>query len=328
MTAAVLLAGTAAIWSLGGDAVRWVRDLAIGQLGAQAWLSADVDFAAGLGRGLLQQLAGVLLPLLGCLLLTAIAAQVVQFGVLFLPERVAPDPSRIHPGQGWQRLFSWDSLLRTAIGTVKLGVILIAAGWGLWSQRGRLLALSGGDVPAAGSEASQILLSVIVRTLAALALLAVLDFLYQRWRHERALWMTDQELREEMRNERSDPLIGQRRRHLQQQMLDGQLTREVPAADLLIIAGGSLAIAIKYDPATMAAPQVVAKGVGPAAIEVHRTAQQHGIWTVDDRRLARQLYRRVAGGGLLPPDLYPAVAAVLATMPGYRDLPATQTRAL
>jgi flagellar biosynthesis protein FlhB len=314
----VLLAAAAGTWMLGGDVVRLLHDLAVEHFG-QAWLVADQQIAATVGRSLLERVAAVLLPLLGCLLLAAIVAQVAQFGLLFLPARIAPDVARVDPLAGCQRLLSAENWLRTALGAAKLAAVLLVAGWSVWALRYQLLTLGAGDPGSLASSAVQILGSVAGRTLLALLALAAADYAWQRRRHERSLWMTAQEMREELRDEQTDPLVSRRRSRLQQQMLERQVSRDVPHADLVIIAGASLAVAVKYDPQTMPAPQVVAKGLGRLAVEIHRVGQQHGIWTVDDRKLARDLYRRAPRSGDVPPDMYPAMAATLAELPRYRD---------
>jgi len=319
VAAGVLLAAAAIAWMRGGHLVRLLSGFAVSQLGGDAWLAADADFASDLGRVTLQRLAVVLLPLLGFLLLAAVGSQISQFGLLFLPERLAPDVRRIDPAAGWRRMWSAENCVRLGFALLKLAAVLLVAGWTLWGMRDQVLAAGAGDVRDLAGASLSILTAVAVRVLVTLAALAVADYAYQRWCYERELWMTDEEMREEMRDEQTDPLVSRRRRQLQQQVAQQHVSREVPRADLIVTAGSSLAIAIEYDPDAMPAPRVLAKGFGSLAAEIYRVAQQHGRWIVDERKLARQLYRRVPAGQEVPSELYPDVARALAELPRYRQ---------
>jgi flagellar biosynthesis protein FlhB len=145
VAAGVLLAGLAVVWMRGGDLTQWLGGLAVEQLGGDARVSADADFAADLGRQTLFRLGVVILPALGVLMLAAIASQVGQFGVLYLPEKLAPDMQRLSPAAGWRRIWAADNWVRTGFGLLKLLAVLSVAAWSFWSLRHEVLGLGVGD---------------------------------------------------------------------------------------------------------------------------------------------------------------------------------------
>jgi len=146
----------------------------------------------------------------------------------------------------------------------------------------------------------------------ALFALALLDFAYQRWKHEQDLRMTRQEVVEEMKNMQGDPQVMARRRAVQRQMALNRMGDKVPQADVIVTNPTELAIAIQYNPEEMAAPIVVAKGAGVLAQRIRRLALEHNIPVVERKPLAQLLYKEVEPGHPVPDGSYAAVAEVLA----------------
>jgi flagellar biosynthetic protein FlhB len=147
---------------------------------------------------------------------------------------------------------------------------------------------------------------------AALFALALLDYGFQRWKHDKDLMMTHQEMREEMKNLQGDPQIMSRRRAIQRQMALNRIGEKVPKADVVVTNPTELAVAIQYDPEKMAAPVVVAKGAGVLAQRIRRLALEHNIPVVERKPLAQLLYKEVDVNRAVPDQSYAAVAEVLA----------------
>ena len=199
-------------------------------------------------------------PMLGTLFAAAIAVNLGQVGFLFLPEKLAPDISRIDPLQGLQKIFSLRNLMRLAFGLFKILVIAIVAGVSLYH---RARDDSRPERPGGFADPrymSQILLGTTMKIGVSLFILAILDYGFQRWKHEQDLRMTSQEMREEMKNLEGNPQMIARRRQVQRQLATQRLSAAVPKADVVITNPTELAVAIQYDPLAMAAPIVVAKG--------------------------------------------------------------------
>jgi flagellar biosynthesis protein FlhB len=317
VAAGVFLAAVAAVWMQGSDVTYWIGRLAVEHLSGDVRVAADSASAVDLGRQTLFQLGTVMLPVLGLLLLAAVISQVGQFGILFVPEKLTPDPQRLNPIAHGQRLVAADNWVRTGLGILKLVAVMTVAGWSLWSLRWEIMSLGIGDANTMAVGAVSVFSTVALRVLAAVVILALADFTFQYWYHERQLWMTEEERREESRDEQTGSRFEHQRRQRRHQIAQGAFDPEIARADVVLIAGNSLAVALAYDPTTMPAPRVLAKGTGSAAVEIYRLAQRHGKWIVDERKLARELVRRVPAGQELPPDMYRTVARLLADLPRY-----------
>jgi flagellar biosynthetic protein FlhB len=311
-SAVLLIVALAALLLMGGPAVHFFIRLAEQQLGGDPWLSADADFLrqqwSAIGMGLGQ----VVLPIFGVMLLAAVAVNLLQVGFLFLPDKLAPDISRIDPLKGAQRLFSLSSLVRLALGVLKIVLVAGMAFWILYGRREEILSAAALDIPQIASFVVDVTLWSSLKVAGVLLLLALLDYAYQRWKHEQDLKMTSQEVREEMKNLQGDPQVIARRRQVQRQLALSRMSAAVPKADVVVTNPTELAIALQYDPQTMSAPVVVAKGSGTAAQRIRRLALQHGVPIVEKKPLAQALYKEVEINQPIPDKLYAAVAEVLA----------------
>jgi flagellar biosynthetic protein FlhB len=145
-----------------------------------------------------------------------------------------------------------------------------------------------------------------------LLFLGILDYLYQRYQFEKNLRMTKQEVKDEMRQVEGDPRVKARLKSLMRQLSSRRMMAAVPEADVVVTNPTRLAIALKYDSSTMIAPQVVAKGRGFVAQKIIALAQEAGVPRVENRALARSLFRLVEVGETIPTSLYRAAAEVLA----------------
>jgi flagellar biosynthetic protein FlhB len=311
-SAALLILAMVTLLTLGGGLVEWLVEYCRQQLGGKPWLATDPETAVFHWNQTMLALARWLAPLFGLLLAAAVAVNVAQVGFLFLPEKLAPDLARIDPLQGIRRLFSLPNVMRLAFGLFKIAVIAAVALTSLYNQRQAILGLSALAVPEMALFMTQVLLWTALRIGVALLILSILDYGFQRWKYERDLRMTPQEMREEMKNLEGNPQMIGRRRQVQRQLALHRLSDAVPKADVVIASPTELAVAVQYLPATMAAPIVLAKGAGVLARRIRRLAVQSGIPIVEQKPLARAIYRQVEVNHPIPQDKYAAVAEVLA----------------
>lgn len=224
LAAALLLLGGLCAWFwLGRDVVDYIGQLTRNRLGGRVCLTADADVAIQWWQATMSGTGRVLLPVLGLLFVIAVASHLGQFGWLFLPGKLALDFHRVDPFQGFGRLFSAGSLTRWLFGLLKTATVLTVAGWSLWSERQQLLQLGALDVGPLAALMGELLLGTGLKIALALLALGVLDYGYQRWRLERDLRMTTQELREELTGWQGGPQISQRRRQLRQQLQEDEI---------------------------------------------------------------------------------------------------------
>jgi flagellar biosynthetic protein FlhB len=168
------------------------------------------------------------------------------------------------------------------------------------------------DVRTILTTAASALLSIGVRVAVFLSIVALADYLFQRYRHEEELKQTKQEVKEDMKDMEGQPLVKARIRRLQQEMTRQRMLTAVKTADVVVTNPTHYAVALKYEVQSMAAPQVVAKGQEYLAQKIKDLAQEAGIPMVEDVALARSLYKLVDVGDEVPAELYRAVAQILA----------------
>jgi flagellar biosynthetic protein FlhB len=310
--AMVLLAGLGvlAAWgaTLGVQSAAWLRgwlgDIRPGQVSPGNLTVMVVKSALMFGQALA--------PIWLCLIGTAVLSNYLQGGWVFSPDRLAPDLSRLQFLSGLKRLFSGNSLVELLKSLAKVGFI----GLVMYFSMKNLLP---GLFPLMRQEPLQFMaylransLEVAGKAIVLLLILGILDYIYQRYRFEKNLRMTKQEVKDEMRQVEGDPRVKARIRSLMRQLATRRMMAEVPKADVVVTNPTRVAVALRYDSATMAAPQVVAKGQGFVAQKIIALAREAGVPRVENRELARSLFRLVEVGDLIPTTLYRAVAEVLA----------------
>jgi flagellar biosynthetic protein FlhB len=251
-------------------------------------------------------------PLLFGVLAVGVAGNLLQAGFIWTSEPLKPDISRLDPVRGLGRLVSKRGFVRLLVSMFK--VLLIGViGW-VTIQReiasaAGLVGLSPGEIACFGGR---LVLVLGYRVAAALLILALADYAFQRWQYERDLMMTRQELRDELKRMEGDPLTRERRRRMQRQIAMQRMMQKVPKADVVVTNPTELAVAIQYDPEETAAPVCVAKGAGFIAARIREIAAGAGVPIVENKPVAQLLYRKVEVGGEIPVELYQAVAEILA----------------
>lgn len=310
-SAALLVGGLLTLWYMGnGLAVafgRFTKD----HLGGEAWLRIDVhEFLQRLVQ-LCGEVSLALLPILGTLVLVGVLINLGQVGFLFLPQKLAMDVQRINPLSNAGRIFSATSVVQLGFGMMKVALVATVAAISVWGERERILLLSDQEAGDIAVYLFSITFWTSLKIGSSLLILAVFDYGYAYWKHEQDLMMSHQEVREEMKQQQGDPQVAARRKQVQRDLAKGRLSDVVPKADAVVTNPTELAIALKYDPETMAAPIVLAKGAGVLAQQIRRLALENGIAVVERKELARALYANVDVNNPVPAEQYAAVAEVI-----------------
>ncbi len=226
-------------------------------------------------------------------------------------EALTPNWDRLNPVEGFKRVFSFRSAVPSLVSIVKLAVIIALT----YSQVRTILndpifttAVSVGRM---AEFLAQTGLQIFLRVSLALLVIAAADYGYQWWRTHQDLMMTKDEVKEEMKSSEGNPQIKSARRRRRSQSKAKQLA-EVPTADVVVTNPTHIAIALRYDRKTMRAPKVVAKGIRLNALSIREIAAKHQIPVVENKPLARMLFKQARVGGEIPAQLYAAVAEVLA----------------
>jgi flagellar biosynthesis protein FlhB len=251
-------------------------------------------------------------PIFMGIALIGAGASLAQTGFLWHPNALQWDFARLNPLKGLSRLASLRSVMELVKGLLKIALI---TGAGLYVMRDDLAqvpALIAFDMDSALLVTGRLALKSALAIAGAIGLLAGLDYLYQRYEWERGLRMSKEEIKEEHKAAEGDPLIRSRVRAAQRDLAKKRMTAAVKTADVVVTNPTHLAVALKYDAAKKAAPYVVAKGAGFVAERIRELARHHGVAVVENKFVARTLYKLVDIGKEIPADLYRAVAEILA----------------
>lgn len=258
------------------------------------------------------QAAVTVAPMILLIFIIAYLANFVQVGWLLTAKPLQPKLNRISPLQGFKRLFSRRSLVKSAVNILKLiaviGVCTIVA-----VRHGpRIASLARLDAAQGMYMVSLLALELVAWLLLLLLILAVLDLIFQRWQHKQDLKMTKHQVKDERRSFEGDPHTKRRRMEMAQSIAMQRVQRDVPGADVVVTNPTHFSVAIRYEPGSMNAPRVVAKGVDHLAIRIRQIASANAVPIVERPPLARGLYWGVDVGREIPPEFYEAVAEILA----------------
>jgi len=253
----------------------------------------------------------MILPIMLVLCIIAILSNYLQTGLIWSVETLTPKMSKINPIEGVKKMFSMRSLVELAKSIAKILIVGWAAFSVLKDNVSHLIPLVYQGKAQIISMLADISLQVTTRCCYVIAILAILDFLYQKWDFEKNLKMTKQEVKDEFKQTEGDPMIKSRIRSIQREMARKRMMQEVPKADVVITNPTHLAIALRYDLENMISPMIVAKGANKVAFRIKTLATENHIPVVENRTLAQNLYKLDIGEEI-PPHFYQAVAEILA----------------
>ncbi|RYZ70259.1 MAG: flagellar biosynthesis protein FlhB, partial [Proteobacteria bacterium] len=226
-------------------------------------------------------------PLFGMLFITSIASTVLQVGLLNNEEALKFDLEKLNPVSGMKRLMSLKALIEGAKSILKIIVISAVVYVMVKDQVVKIPALVALPV-------NQLLVfggDLVIRLLGGvgvfMAVLAAADYFFQRWDLEKQMRMTKQEVKEEHKSREGDPMIKARIRRIQREMANKRMMADVPTADVIVTNPTHIACAIKYDPKTMAAPVLIAKGADAIAEKIKELARENNIPIMENKPLAR-----------------------------------------
>jgi len=257
-------------------------------------------------------LGPLLLVVFGLAVVVGVGVNVAQVGLLFSGHLLVPQFSRINPLAGFQRLFSRNvavNLLKQVVKLVAVGLLV----WGsLYGQIDRFVTLGQMSPQEVLRFIESLAYSIGWRFGALLLVLGFADYAYQRWEFERNIMMTKQEVKDEARQSEGDPLVKGRVRQKMRESSRRRMMAAVPKATVVVTNPTHFAVALTWDEIKMDAPVVSAKGADLLAKRIREIAVEHGVPITENPPLARQLYDRVPLDQAIPPNLYTAVAEVIA----------------
>lgn len=274
-------------------------------------IATDPGALADLGVQLLLSIGLVLIvPLVG-FAVAAVLSSLLQHGVVFSFKPVTPSLKKVSPLAGLQRLFGPKALGEFAKNLAKIGLVGATAWWALGDVTGDLAGLAALPSLGALEIAQQWTVRAAGAALAVVLVVAVADYSLQRHYHWENLKMTRQQVRDEHKQTDGDPHVKAKIRQLRSERARHRMMQAVPEATVVITNPTHFAVALRYEPGTMQAPEVVAKGVDQLAFRIRALAREHDVPVVENRQLARALYADVEIGRTIPRKHFEAVADVI-----------------
>ena len=213
---------------------------------------------------------------------------------------------------GIKRIFSPNSLVELLKAVAKIAIIVYAVYSYLIKNAPSIYLLYDISLNQAIAQIGDLVINLGFRICIFYGLIAAVDYIYQKFKFKKDMKMTKQEVKDEYKNQEGDPAVKSKQRQRMMEASRRRMMQALPQADVVITNPTHYAVAIKYDPELYDAPYVLAKGADYLAQKIKETAREHHIEIVENKPLARMLYANVEVGGIVPPELYQAVAEVLA----------------
>lgn len=280
-----------------------LSDFYVGEEGVGVWI---------LLKQTLTQYLLIMLPIFFIAVFLAFVTDLLQ--VKWKPTRkpLQPKFNKLNPAKGIKKLFSKSSLVELAKSILKILMISFIVYSTLQKRVGYLLRFYNMPLMQGVRIVGDVTIEIGLKVCALYIVIAALDYAYQKHKHHEDLKMTKQEVKDEFKNSEGDPKVKQKIRQKMMEASRRRMMNAVPRADVVITNPTHYAVALKYDPDKIDAPYIVAKGEDYLAQKIKEIARENHVEIVENKPLARMLYYNVEIGETVPPELFSAVAEVLA----------------
>jgi len=306
----VILTGLLSLWGLGRFSLEQIHQvfsrsfsdyLVMG--GRSDDIFTAVQFAA-------TKAAMVVIPLAGVLWIINVLSSVVQTGFINNEEALNIDFNRLDFIEGAKKLFSLRAFVEGMKALLKMTLVGVIVYLIVSSEIKSIPHMANFDVNSLMVYIGQLVFKLMGWIAAFMLILASIDYLYQRWELEKKMRMTKQEIKEEIKSREGDPLIRARVRKLQRELANRRMMDDVKKADVIITNPTHIAVALQYTK-EMIAPKLIAKGADEMAERIKKRAREFNIPIIENKPLARTIFKTMKLGQIIPRELYTAVAEVL-----------------
>jgi flagellar biosynthesis protein FlhB len=251
-------------------------------------------------------------PMIGILIVTAIASPLLIGGWSFTAGNLAPKFGKLNPISGLGKIISINSLVELIKALAKVIFICLAAWYLIKSHLMDVMSLIMMPIETGSSHQMELILLSLTVLVSTLAVITMIDVPYQLWSYNKKLKMTKQEVKDEAKESEGNPEIKAKIRQQQREMARRRMMAKVPTADVVITNPTHYSVALQYPEDSNRAPVVIAKGTDEVALRIREIASENEILIVEAPPLARALYRITDLDEEIPPTLYNAVAQILA----------------
>ena len=245
-------------------------------------------------------------------MIMGIVASLMQSGFIFTGEPLKPDLKKLNPISGFKKIFSMRSVVDLIKNLTIVTLISVIAYKFVKNNYMQIMNYGSLKIEAILAAFGSLVIDIFFKIAIVMLIISIIDFAYQKYKHNKELKMSMQEIKEEYKQQEGDPLIKSKIRQKQREMASGRMMQDVPDATVVITNPTHLAIAIKYEQGEDGAPIVVAIGADNVAIKIKEIASENDIPIIENKPLARLIYKELEVGSEIPADMYQAVAEILA----------------
>ena len=267
---------------------------------------------SGLLKDVIMNMIIIVGPLFAIAFVVAFVGDYVQVKWAPTTKPLKPKFSKLNPVKGMKKIFSVRSLVELAKSVLKIALIVYIVYTTLKDSIGLIFLVYDMPLMQTIANVGEIVIGVGIKIAAFYIIIAVADYIYEKWKHNEDLKMTKQEVKDEYKNAEGDPQIKGKIRAKMHEASRRRMMQAVPRADVVITNPTHFAVALCYEPDKFDAPYVVAKGEDYLAQKIKEVARENHVEIVENKPLARMLYHNVDIGAQVPPELFQAVAEVLA----------------
>lgn len=312
--ALTLLASTLIIIALGSYVGNSLLDTIRMFLGNYLTKNIDYNSLQNLIIIVIWRLAIIIIPVILPIMIFGVAANFIQVGFMFSTESIKPQLSKLNPINGFKRIFSF----RTFVETLKDIAIISILGYNSYTfirdNYNTLLNLGNTRIEALPGVFGKLVTSIFFKMTIIMIVIAIADFIYQKYKYNKELRMTKQEIKEEYKQQEGDPQIKSRIKQRQREMASRRMMQAVPNATVVVTNPTHIACALRYEEGKDSAPTLIAKGADNIAIKIKEVAKDNKIPIMENRALARLIYNEVEIDSAIPVEMYQAVAEILAAV--------------
>jgi len=308
----IIAAGAMALWLSGAWMVDSTSGFMRGVFTEAPRMSMTPDGFLEFFKGGLTKFFIILGPFLVALTAVGVVVNLAQVGAHISTKPLEPNFDKLNPVNGWKRVFSPTTGVNALRDLLKIAIVGVVSFFAIRDAIVQTLPLIDAPSGEIARQFGRLTFVTVMKVAAALFVLAVLDFVYQKYAWKRRLRMTKQEIKDESKDTEGNPVAKMRVRQAQRELARKRMMQDVPTADVIITNPTHIAVALKYDRGMMDAPVVVAKGQNLIAERIREIAGQAGVPIVENKPLARSLFKMCEVGMSVPASLYRAVAEVLA----------------
>ena len=274
----------------------------------------ETPVAAGFLSDILVKIIIMVIPFFIFGFIIAFLVSIIQVGWNVSSKPMQPKLSKFNPINGFKRILSKESLFELLKAVVKIGLIAYISYTSIVEEANNLFILYDISLNQAVAWVGNIIIDVGIKISAVFMVVGAADLLYQKHKFKEDMKMPKQEVKDEYKNTEGDPQIKGKIRRKMQEASQRRMMQVVPKADVVFTNPTHFAVALQYDAQVSTAPVVLAKGEDYLAMKIKEIARENHVEIVENKPLARMLYHNVDIGAEIPPELYQAVAEVLAAV--------------